>query len=144
MPISITISATTVAWYAAIISTFLLVIQILNFLRDRINVVVEVKPNIRVYGPGEFKEDVDYINITVKNKGKRPVTIQSVGFVTKKKKNKDGLLTDSFTQRPRELSDGKSTDYLVEQSLIDFDEIKYFVAYDQAGRKFKGKISKRW
>jgi len=139
LPISITISSTTVSWYAAIISTFLLVIQVLNFLRDRVNVTVEVKPNMRVYGSSDYDDDTDFINIIVRNKGKRTVTIDSVGFVTKKRTEKNGLLSDSFTRGPRELSDGKSTNYLVKQSLINFDEIEYFVAYDQAGREFKGK-----
>lgn len=131
------------SWYAAIISTFLLVIQILNFLRDRVNVVLEVKPNFRVYGLSLYEDDTDYIVITVRNKGRRTVTIQNVGFVTQKKTDKNGLLTDSFTQGPRELSEGKSTDYLVKQSIINFDEIKYFVACDQVGREFKSKSMAR-
>ena len=138
MPISITITATSVAWYAAIISTLVLALQAINFWRDRVIVVLDIKPDIRVYGSGMHKEDTDYVSITVRNKGKRTVTIQSVGYITKGKKELNGLLTDSLDSR--ELLDGKSTMYLVEQSLIIGENIKCFVAYDQAGREFKGKL----
>jgi len=39
LSIDFTITTTSVAWYAAIVSTLLLVIQILNFLGGRVNVV---------------------------------------------------------------------------------------------------------
>lgn len=138
MPISIEVTASAVAWYAAIISTMLMVIQIVNIVRDRVNVVLDITPNIRALGSGKYKEDTDYIMITVRNRGKRTVTIQSVGYVTKAKKDLNGLLTDSM--ETKELMDGKSTTYLVDQSLINANKIKHFVAYDQAGRAFKGKL----
>jgi hypothetical protein len=116
-----------------------LALQVLSLLRDRVNVVLEVTPNIRIIDPGRENTNTDYVRITVRNKGKRTVTIQSVGYITKKKKDLNGLFQESLI--PRELMDGKSTMYLFRQDDLDLHEIKYFVVRDQAGRDFKGKLA---
>ncbi len=76
------------------------------------------------------KPDTDYVVVKVINKGRRPVTIGSVGFITKSKIEKDAIINDSLIGGSRELAEGKSTSYLMEQAAIDLDKIKYFVAYD--------------
>jgi len=90
-----------------------------------------------------YQPDKDYIVITVINKGKRPVTISKVGYISKKGKGKHGILTDSFFRGSRELTEGKSTDYLIEQDLLDLSKIKYFVAYDLTGREYRGKLKSK-
>ncbi|PIV22907.1 MAG: hypothetical protein COS40_05060 [Deltaproteobacteria bacterium CG03_land_8_20_14_0_80_45_14] len=140
VPINISISAEAVAWYAAIVSTLALIITFLKYWSERINVVVKCKSNWRVIGGGSiYAPNKDYVVVTVINKGKRPVTIQNVGFVSKNKKDEKGILSDSLLG-PRELKEGKSTDYLIEQDLVDLKKIKYFVAYDLTGRAYKGKL----
>jgi len=146
-PITILVTAGTVAWYAALISTALLIVKVLEYYRERTKVVLKCKGNYRVYGEGLYEKlyekDKDYVVITVINKGKRPVTIQNVGFSQRNRNDKEGILADSFKEGPRELSEGKSTDYLVQQDLIDLEKIKYFVAYDQTGRQYKGKLKRQ-
>jgi len=138
-PITISITAGTVAWYAALISTTLLILRILEYCRERTNVVLKCEANHRVIG-GSYEEDKDYIVITVINKGRRPVTIQNVGYISKNIKDKHGILTDSLLKGSRELAEGKSTNYLLEQDQVNLEKIKYFVAYDQTGRQYKGKF----
>ncbi len=89
------------------------------------------------------KPDTDYVVVKVINKGRRPVTIGSVGFITKGKIEKDAIINDSLIGGSRELAEGKSTSYLMEQAAIDLDKIKYFVAYDLTGREFKGKLKRK-
>jgi len=142
-PITISVSADAVAWYAAIVSTGLLIIEFLRFWRERVNLVLKCKANCRLYGTATtwpYRADKDYIIITVINKGKRPVTIQNVGYVPKNKKDKSGILHDSLARGSRELTEGKSTDYLLQQDLVDLTKVKYFVAYDLTGRMYKGKL----
>ena len=77
--------------------------------------------------------------ISVINSGRRPVTIEKVAGITRDKKEKNFILTDSLGAR--ELTEGKSTDYLVEQDLIgDLSKIKYFVAYDLTGGEHRIKV----
>ena len=144
LPISLTISANAVAWYAALVSTVLLIIRYLDYRKDRVNVILDCMPDYRVYGAtAPHKPDTDYILIKVINKGRRPVTIGNVGFITKGNNEKDALLSDSLREGPRELNEGKSTSYLMEQDAIDLNKIKYFVAYDLTGREFKGKLKRK-
>ena len=116
LPISITVSANAVAWYAALVSTALLILRYLDYRKDRVNVKLDCRSDYRVYGDtAPYKPDTDYIMIKVINKGRRSVTIGNVGFITKGKKEKDAILNDSFQFGSRELAEGKSTDYLMEQ-----------------------------
>lgn len=138
-PITISITAGTVAWYAALISTTLLILRILEYCRERTNIVLKCVANRRVIG-GSYEEDKYYIVITVINKGRRPVTIQNVGYISKNKKDEHGILSDSLLRGSRELAEGKSTDYLLEQDQVNLEKIKYFVAYDLTGRLYKGKL----
>ena len=140
-PISITISANAIAWYAALVSTVLLIIRYLDYRKDRVNIVLDCRTDYLVHGAtAPYKPDTYYILVNVINRGRRPVTIGNVGFITKDKNGADGLLSDSFHPGPRELTEGKSTNYLIEQERIDLDKIKYFVASDLTGRQFKGKL----
>ena len=81
---------------------------------------------------------VDVVNI-----GRRPITITHVGFYEIGKKE-CGLLGDSFTKGPREISEGKSTSYLIDQSLIDIEKMKTVIAIDATGKTYKKKISRKF
>lgn len=140
-PINISISAEAIAWYAALISTILLVIRFLEYQENKINIVLKCKANYRVY-PGNkmYPPNKNYIVVIVINKGKRPVTIQSVGFISKNKNDKNGILSDSLLRGRVKLTEGESMDYLLEQDSVNLEKIKYFVAYDLTGREYKGKL----
>lgn len=141
LPITISISADVVAWYAALVSTGMFFFEFLKYRRERVHVALECKLNYRIYGAGsQYAEGKNYIIIKVINRGIRPVTITTVGFITKNKEEGNGILSDSVRSGSRELTEGKSTDYLMEQDSVVLDKIKYFVAYDMTGREFKGKL----
>lgn len=142
--ITIEISASTVAWYAAIVATVSVIINVLRYLDDRVKLAIEVKAGMRTFGYNpSYKKDTDYILVTVINKGKRPVTIGNVGFITKDKKESNAILSDSAFPANREIKEGQSTDYMLEQSTVDLSKIKYFVAYDKTGREFRGKLHQK-
>lgn len=147
LPINVLISAGAVAWYAALISTILLIIRLLEYQGNKVNVVLKCRENYQVYpGSKMYPPNKNYIIIIVINKGKRPVTIQNVAFISKSKNDKNGILSDSFLRGRVELTEGKSIDYLLEQDSVDLKKIKYFVAYDLTGRGYKGKLksSRYW
>jgi len=62
-----------------------------------------------------------------------------VGVISKTGNN-NGVLSDGFCYGSRELTEGKSTDYLIRQDLLNLDDIKYFVVYDSTDKEFKGKL----
>lgn len=147
LPITISVSAETIAWYAAIMATCSVILTFLKYLNDRVNVVLKCRADYRIGGQGDlhpYKRDTDYVVITVINKGKRPITIKSVHYVLKHKKDKckRGILTDSLIQPFRKIQGGESTDYLLEQKYADLDNVKYFIAYDATGRAYRGKLKR--
>lgn len=137
--ISITINANVVAIYAAIVSTLVLIIQFLNYWNDRINIVLDYKTDYKIHGEN-YNPDKSYLLLTIRNKGKRPVTIEKVGYIANNKEDAHGIFTNSVLYGSRELSEGKATKYIVDQEEINLDKINYFVAYDQAGREYKCEV----
>ena len=81
-----------------------------------------------------YKPDVDYFDITVINRGRIPLTITKVALMLKKAWYY--IITESL-YGGRELKEGKSTDYLVEQDLIDFSKLLYIFIYDATDKVYK-------
>jgi len=138
----LTITATAVAWYAAIVSTCSLTISAYVALRDRARLKVEASPDYLVTGSAVgYDPNKRYILVTVASSGRRPVTIEKVALMKKEGLRGHHLLADSL-KGPRELTEGKSTTYLLEQDLVNFDEIDHAVAIDSTGRHWRGKVGK--
>ena len=89
--------------------------------------------------PGTLIDGYDptktYINITVSNRGRRPITVSTIGLVAAD--NTKWLVWDSKRQGPREVAEGKAVDYLAADEGI---ALKRIIAYDQTGRQWKGKL----
>lgn len=133
-PISLT---DVVAFWGAITGTISLVVAYFTYKRDDIRIKVDVKKGWRVKNSPEYDPNEDQVIIDVANKGRRPVTITTVGYVFLKKEG-GVVLSDSIRLGSRELLEGKNTHYLINQSLIeDFSEIKSFEVYDAVGNAYK-------
>src|SRR5579884_1625798 len=76
--ISITISAEAVAWYGAVVSAIGFLLSGYIALRDRPRLSISIDPNMRVKNVPSYDPRKTYINITVRNRGRRPVKIQTV------------------------------------------------------------------
>lgn len=141
--ISINITADMVAWYAAIVATASAFILGYSVWNDRSKVKIKISKNMKIYPPDRGEEDKRFIMIGVANAGRRPITITHVGFYEIGKKE-GGLLGDSFTKGPREIQEGKSTSYLMDQSLIDIKKLKTVIAIDATGKTYKKRISRKF
>jgi hypothetical protein len=82
-----------------------------------------------------------YLRIVVANRRRRAVTISSVAIKLKKPGTAPPFLqaTDSICL-PKEIGEGKATDYLVQEEGLDLSNIKCLIAYDQTGRRWRGNV----
>lgn len=138
------VSTKVVAWYGAIVATITLLILGFNTWRDRARIKVSAKCGWRIFGPSPipYDQSKDYIGITVINKGRRSVTITKAGLKLKKGKHEWLIAADSMMYKQRELTEGKSCDFLIEQEQVDLNNIDYAWACDATGKTYKGKVSK--
>jgi len=139
--IKIEISASSVVWYAAIVATLSFILSAYHIVRDRARVILKFRKNMRVHGVPAYKPDKNYFVITVINRGRRPVTITRAGCKFRQKEKPWTIASDSFFYGSRELREGKSTDFLIEQPSIDFSRLLFIWADDATGRIYKKRIS---
>ncbi len=118
-----------------------LVIAVYVAWRDRPRVVVYGVRGYGIPGSGAFSPDKKYIAITIANRGRRAVTISTVYYRSRRNKSRT-LLSDSIIVTPKELTEGRSNTYLLDQDLVDPSDIKHLVVVDETGREWKGKIKR--
>lgn len=140
---SFEISASTVAWYGAIVATAGTCISVINFLRDRPKIKIQFQKDMNIYGPQSiYPKDKTYISITVINKGRRPVNITKAGFRTLGATRKYTIFNDSFsTHRNRVLTEESPTsDFMIEQDEKMLEMLKgtwYIWVQDATGRMYR-------
>src|SRR6266571_2705569 len=129
-----------------VLSTITAFIQILNHFRDRADVVLKVRKNMKTLIPGYH--GMTLVIVTATNVGRRPATIS--GFAAKLlfgQENTDWVLGDIRPPLPCEITEGKDVSAFVNQEGVDFEHIAYWYAWDSTGRHFKLNVApwhKRW
>lgn len=136
--IKLEISAQGVAWYAAIVATFALVVNAYSVWRDRPLLRVRITRDMKMLPD---PKDATYYCITIANPGRRPITITHVGFSLKEGEN-ELLLGESVRDGNREILPGHNTDYLARQDMIDESNLKYLFVYDGALNEYRYKVSR--
>ena len=139
--LKIELSATVIAWYGAIVATISAVIGILNHLRDRARIEIRYKGGWEITGPMEalYSKDKTYFSIKVINKGRRPMNIEKAAIRCIDRNMKYMLLSDSFSSVRNRLIDEKqpTSEFLVEEDLIDFRKAWYILIVDATGREYR-------
>jgi hypothetical protein len=133
-------STAAVAWYGAVMSTLSFALALYVALRDRARLGITLQANMLTNEEQtEYSHDKPYVMVTVRNKGRRLVTISSVAFTTRGREGKNILLTNSV--RPREIAEGKSESYLaLQEALPPLLKLKKVIVQDQAGRCWKRRV----
>ena len=139
--ITIEISAKTVAWYAAIVATASVLFSGFHLWRDRARLRITVSPNMVVYPKGPPYEGT-LVRTTVANCGRRPITITHVSFENADSSAPTLLVGDSVREGPRELTEGKSTSYLVRQEGLNLSQLTYVCVCDATGKVHRRKLAK--
>lgn len=138
--LNIEISASVVAWYGAIVATTSALISFIHFLRDRAKIKVECRSDMQIAGnTGPYSPDKTYFNVTVINRGRRPVNITKAAIRNLGTYKKFLLLTDSFSSsRNRVLTeDNPTTEFFIVQSEALLDSSLYVCVYDATGREYR-------
>lgn len=128
-----------IALYGVFVSTVSLLIHYFNYRRDKANIIITVKGNMKVHPLNTFYGDKTYINVTVANRGRKPVTITHCAIRVPMKSYTELLLGDSF-RKQGELLEGKSQSYMLAEdeikkiNLADKDLVAYVI--DATGRYY--------
>ncbi|MBI2449623.1 hypothetical protein HYV49_04980 [Candidatus Pacearchaeota archaeon] len=124
------------AIYGSIISTLGIILSLYNYNRDKAK--IKVKASFGVMGSGKGAEG-PFFFVKAINKGRRPVTLSSVGI----RVGKDDLINIKTISLPRELGEGKS-----HSEWFTLDELRGrdcdFAWYrDETGKIYKSKSIKQ-
>lgn len=127
------ITASAVAWYAAIVATVSAAVELGNYFRERVNVRVSFQRNM------EMVNDLQHAGmiltlVAVVNTGRRTVTITCVGI--EYLKGGGAVLFDIVPPLPRLLAEGQQLMAFADEKNLRFTEVKSFIAADASGCKF--------
>jgi hypothetical protein len=132
---TLTITASVVAWYAAIVATVGAFIQVGNYLRDRVSVIVKYQRGMETIND-PLRDGMTFTFLEIVNAGRRPVTITNVTLSYLH--GGGAVLTDVMPTRPPfQLTEGQKSNAFVDEAGTRFDEIESFNAHDAVGRTFK-------
>jgi len=144
-PINLQISASTVAWYGAIVATLSACVAIYNAWRDRAMIVITYQKRMKIMNAiPPLSEDKHYFIVTIRNRGRRAVSIGNAGIMYIS--GEYFLLGDSIhniANTNRVLTEEKpDTQIISEQEGVDFSKLYYIQVFDKAGREYRKYTSK--
>lgn len=136
---TIEISANVVAWYGAVVATAGFIFSAYSVWRDSARLKISISRKINLYNTnGLYKKNVDYIGVTVVNRGRRPIKISSAELLILGNKNRLFLTDSLFDHRIQTITeDEPKKQFFVEEKDVDFDKIYCVVVKDGAKRVYK-------
>jgi hypothetical protein len=140
--ISITISAEAVAWYGAIVATTGAIVAGYNIWRDRTNLRVSAKANIKIADSFDnYSADKTYILIEVANTGRRPIHLRTLPYFRIKSEKTSGYVVKGQWRPKDNLNEGESAWMLCfQQDGFNLNTIRDIVVKDALDRKWHGKL----
>jgi hypothetical protein len=130
----ITISGSAVAIYAAIVSTITGSVQLWHFFRDRARIRLTVQRNMEIIGGPVHRKGLTLVKVA--NRGRRPVTIATVGAHSLFPHDSFVIL-ECNPQLPHELTEGKTLMAIIPPCDLDFSRVSYWEACDAVGRAYR-------
>lgn len=134
---TLTITASAVAWYAAVLSTASTLIQTANYFRDRVRLKILFQKNMQMIGDPHYA-DATLTIITVTNVGRRPVMVTHIG--TLYLNNLGGMFGDTRPPLACELTEGKQVVAVADQRALDLAKIRCILV-SASGRSFRLNIA---
>jgi len=141
LALTISISASTVAWYAAIVSTLSALVAAYNVWRDRSRLKVTATPNMKLTGSvGPYSEDKTYVLIEAANVGRRAITLSTAALWLKKQR-KHVVVVGKWQPKSR-LTEGESATILCDQQSLDLDAVARVTVVDATGWHWHGRLTR--
>lgn len=132
-----------IAVYGAVTGTIGTVLAVLNYRRDRAKLKISIIHQRKLLNAApQYKANTLYTCVNIANAGRRPITITNVGFSFISFKG-GAVLSDSMVHGSREIFEGKSADFLMDEEGINQKEIAYFYVIDGVGKQYKKFVSPR-
>jgi len=137
--IHIEISSSAVAWYAAIIGTISLVTSIYMAFRDRAKIIVKYQRDMAVLNSELYDANKTYFNVTVINKGRRPIRISKAAIRTVGREKKFAIINDSILGHTNKVltEENPTVDFMIVQDEEFLKSAWYVVVYDGIGREYR-------
>jgi hypothetical protein len=138
--IKLEITASAVAWYGAIVASLSFAFSGYQIWRDSSRIKISLEKGLNFYNSAPlYKEDTEYVGVSVINKGRRPVKITHAAFKILGKEGKQLLLADSFADHRVQVltEENPKTQFFVEAFLVDVDKIWCIDISDGAGNQYK-------
>jgi len=134
---SIQISASSVAWYGAIVATLGAGVSIYNAWKDRPRIKIKFELDQYMIGNNSlYPEDKKYLCVNVINKGRGPIKIEQASI---RQYGTEGylILPDSFREHRLKVIDEKSprTTFATSQDQFNVEKIYCVIVTDGAGNK---------
>lgn len=144
----ITITADTVAWYGAILSSAVFLFEVYRYLRDRARLKITYKTGQEIWGDtgnGRFinlEKGVSFWTVDIANTGTKDIIVTQVGVNWKNKKGGAVISRDytGFIKRFT-LVPGDSRAITISEKLIKHSDVRNFWVNDATGREFKKYIN---
>lgn len=139
-----TIQSTTIAaWYGAGLSTLGFALSLYVAVRDKPRLKISIQANMRIWDARTwteppFQSDKQLVSVTVANVGRGTVTVSKVWF-TQRRGGAPLLVSDGLVG-PREISEGKSLTFSVDQENFPFATVAHVFVCDLADRKWRKRI----
>ena len=137
---SIEISANAVAWYGAVVATIGCSVSAYNAWRDRPRIEIKYQKDMAVHGVDSiYPRDKTYFNITVINKGRRPINISKAAIRTIGHDKKFAILADSFFPHRNSIltETNPVSEFMMEQDEKVLESIWYISVYDATGKEYR-------
>lgn len=139
----LSIPADAVAWYAAVVGTAGVVLNLHSTMRDRAKLKIKVSPYSYPMGRDGSVSDVAHVSITVANAGRRPLGISAAWFTLYSKPGQKGVIGDSVLCGKRSLPEGERIEYLVRRDAVTLTDLRGIVVEDLTGRQWHKRLKLR-
>ncbi len=137
--LKIEISANIVGWYGAIVASLSVVFSAYQVWRDSSRIKIYLETGLHFHNaPPLYEEGVNYVGVSVINKGRRPIKITHATFLILGEENRL-LLTDSFSNHRVQVltEENPKTQFFAKEELVDIDKIWCIVITDGTGKDHK-------
>jgi hypothetical protein len=126
------LAALIVAIYAALISTVTGIVQVFNYRRDRAQIALAVGHDM-VITTTPMREGLTIVNVM--NRGRRPVTISSVG-AWRLYPHKPFVIPETHPDLPHELREGQKLMAIIPPSDLDLSTVQRWEADDATAHSY--------